>query len=93
MLVLAKNEPIFKAIIRISIEIHKNVVFFNQSGSNLFKWYMYIYTYMYVCVYTTYIILNTMHFIIYINCNIYYIHSHNVHNICINGYVDLLGQS
>ena len=42
MLVLAQKEAILKAIIKICIKIHKIVVFFNQSGSNLIRWYIYI---------------------------------------------------
>ena len=40
MLVLAQKEAILKAIIKICIKIHKIVVFFNQSGSNLIRWYV-----------------------------------------------------
>ena len=36
---LAQKEPILKAIIKICIKIHKNVVFLNQSGSNLIRCY------------------------------------------------------
>ena len=37
MLVFAQKEPTLNAIIKICIKIHKNVVFFNQSGSNLIR--------------------------------------------------------
>ena len=40
MLALAQKEPILNAIIKICIEIHKNLFFFNQSGSNLTRWYI-----------------------------------------------------
>ena len=39
MLVLAQKEPLLKAMIKICIKIHKNVVDFNPSGSNLIRWY------------------------------------------------------
>ena len=40
MLLLTQKEPILKAIIKICIKIHKNVVFFNQSGSHLIRCYI-----------------------------------------------------
>ena len=40
MLLFAQKEPNLLAIIKICTKIHKNVVFFNQSGKNLIRWYI-----------------------------------------------------